>query len=274
MSKQINEKIPFFLPFKNIQKGLVNADADIVGKNIEDYQTDMIIEGIAGTDDLDLDGQTMNPEGFVLDYFLKSGFINWNHQMSINPDSIVGQPIDAKAGKTFYIKGKLYKWSNLAKNIYQMAINLQEDPDSDRTLGYSVEGLGVEEKGGYVSKTIITSCAIAPVPKNNKTYLNVCKGITVDQVRELRKDLILKPLIIEIEKGITRKCYLDIKVNDHRLVLDENYNFEILKYEGEKAKMSPQQALVILSKALNEGLIKEDKKDEFKKLIKKNRLKL
>ena len=67
MSKQINEKIPFFLPFKNIQKGLVNADADIVGKNIEDYQTDMIIEGIAGTDDLDLDGQTMNPAGFVLD---------------------------------------------------------------------------------------------------------------------------------------------------------------------------------------------------------------
>lgn len=275
MKKQIQERIPIFLPFQPISKGIVNADADVVGKDITDFDVNnMVIEGVAATPDLDLDNQKMLPSGFILDYFLKSGFINWNHQMSVNPDSIIGQPIEAKVlNNEFKLKGKLFSWSNLAKDIYKLAINLQNDENSDRTLGYSVEGLGVEENDGIVTKTIITSCAVAPVPKNNNTFLKICKGITVDEIRDIRKNLILSPIFVEIEKGVKKKCFLDIKLKENRIILDENYNFEVLKYDN-RGKMSMSEALITLSKAVQSGYIKKDKVEELKKCVKKARLKV
>ena len=94
---------------------------------------------------MDLDKQKLKPSGFILDYFLKSGFLNWNHQGAISPDAIIGEPVNVKVdNEDFFLKGKLYSWSNLAKSVYDVAINLENDPETDRSLGYSIEGLAMQ----------------------------------------------------------------------------------------------------------------------------------
>ena len=116
MKQKIQEKINFSMPV-SICKGIINADADVVGVPITDFDTDsMFVEGLASTDKLDLDQQILKPSGFILDYFKKSGFVNWNHQSSISPNAIIGEPVEAKVNdENFFLKAKLYGWSNLAK---------------------------------------------------------------------------------------------------------------------------------------------------------------
>jgi hypothetical protein len=277
--REIEEKINFSIPL-SVCKGIVNDDGDVLDKNISDFKVDynkMYIQGIAATPDLDLDKQKLKPSGFILDYFLQSGFLNWNHQGAVSPDAIIGEPIDAKVtNEDFFIKGKLYSWSNLAKSVYDVAVNLENDPDTDRTLGYSVEGLALETEDEYVSKLLVTGCACCFVPKNNKTYLQICKGVTVEQVRDLRKQYLFKPVYEEVEKGVTTQYILNLKVGNRRILVDMDYNFHIKNdYEGYNnnniSLEDLQKSIVTLSLAYKEGLIKESKKDELLKIIEAKR---
>ena len=127
MKKSIQEKINFYMPME-ISKGIVNADADIVGEDITDFDVNsMYVQGLASTDKKDLDRQVLKPSGFILDYFNKSGFINWNHQSSVSPDAIIGEPVDTRVtGEGFFLKAKLYPWSNLAKNLLSTIVLLSK----------------------------------------------------------------------------------------------------------------------------------------------------
>jgi hypothetical protein len=58
-----------------------------------DEEGEMIVEGVASTESEDADGEVLLPEGFNVDYFLKSGFINWHHQSKSTPGAIIGEPI-------------------------------------------------------------------------------------------------------------------------------------------------------------------------------------
>ena len=161
MKQNIQERINFSMPV-SVSKGIVNADADVVGTPITDFDINsMYVEGLASTDKLDLDQQILKPSGFILDYFNKSGFINWNHQSAVSPDAIIGEPVETKVNdENFFLKAKLYGWSNLAKNIYTIALNLEKDEDSDRTLGWSVEGLSLEIEKDFVTKMLVTNVAL------------------------------------------------------------------------------------------------------------------
>lgn len=274
-SRQINEKVNFYAPIKIISKGIVNADSDIIGRDVTDFKVDddMFLEGLASSEQKDLDGQILKPSGFITDYFLKSGFINFNHNTQYSVDSIIGEPVDAKAqGSNFYIKSRLYSWSNLAKSIYSVAQNLALDPNSTRTLSYSVEGMAMETQNDMVSKLLLTGCAIAITPKNSDSYINICKGITVEGLRDIRKELILPPLFTEVNKGVSRDFVFDFISKGKRILVDADFNFEIRNNETEivHSLSEVQKSIIVLSKAYKEGFIKIEKLEELKKIIKEN----
>lgn len=271
MKSQVREKINFNIPL-SICKGIVNADADVIDKSPSDFNVDeMLIEGLAATPKLDLDRQVLKPSGFILDYFLKNGFLNWNHQGGVSPDAIIGEPIDAYVkDEEFYLKGKLYSWSNLAKSVYKIAKNLEEDLTTDRTLGFSIEGMTLKtDKNDLVSQLLVTGCACCFVPKNDDTYLRICKGVTIEEVRELRKSFIFSPVYSEVVEGNKIDYILNLNVGEQQVLVDSDYNFHIRENPLLKASsiQDIQKAVCVLAQGYKEGFIKKDKKDELAKIL-------
>lgn len=271
MVEEIKEKINFTIPLE-VSKGIVNADGDVVDKDITDFDTDsMIIEGLASSDDIDLDNQILKPSGFILDYFLKSGFINYNHQTSISPDAIIGEPTDAKVtGEKFFLKAKLYSWSNLARNVYTVAKKLEEDKTSDRTLGFSLEGLTLETKDNLVSKMLLTGCAVTFVPKNNSSWARIVKGITLDEVRELRKGYLFSPIGKEKIDGVEQNLILNIPFGDKQLLVNENFDFVFREnpiLNNISSLEEVQKAIILISQGVKEGFIKKERVAELKNFL-------
>ena len=236
----------------------------------------MLIEGLASNEKRDLDNQIIKPSGFITDYFLKKWFLNFNHATQYSADSIIGgEPIAAKTTKDndFFIKGRLYNWSNLAKSVYRIAENLEKDEKSNRTLGFSIEGLALETENDIVSKILITGCAIAPTPKNSDSYLKICKGVTLEGIKEIRKGILLQPLFSETNEGNQRDFVFDLSVKDKRILVDSDFNFEIRDcYPKFNSSIELQKAIITLSKAVQEGLVKKDKLEELRKIIRSQKL--
>lgn len=271
MKRSIQEKINFAMPV-TINKGIVNADADVIGTPITDFDINsMYIEGIASTDDRDLDNQVLKPSGFILDYFLKSGFITFNHMSSISPDALIGEPVDTKVtGEEFYLKGKLYPWSNLAKNVYTIALNLENDKESDRTLSWSLEGLTLETENDMVTKMLVTNVTLCFNPKNfQRTYAKVVKGITIDEVRELRKSLILSPIGSEIIDGQKQDIIYSLDFGEKQMLVTKSFDF--IFRENPVLQCSSmadiQKAIITIAQGFEEGFIKKAKKDELIKVL-------
>lgn len=149
----------------------------------KDGQEEMLIEGIASDRSEDSDGEVLEPTGYELDYFKKFGLLNWQHRASVDPSSIVGEPIDAKIqDNKFYIKGRLFNNNPLAEQIYALAKSLS-DSGSTRRLGFSIEGKALERdllNNKIIKRAKITGVAITPTPKNANTFLDVCKGTQVE----------------------------------------------------------------------------------------------
>lgn len=279
MTKQVREKINFNLPL-SICKGVVNADADVVGRDISDFTTDsMFVEGLAATPKLDLDKQILKPSGFILEYFLKNGFLNWNHQGGVSPDAIIGEPVAANVkDERFYLKGKLYSWSTLAKSVYNVAKHLEEDEDTDRTLGFSVEGLTLKTEKDLVTQMLVTGCACCFVPKNDETYLQVCKGVTIEEVRELRKSFVFSPVYSEETDGIKTNYILNLNIGEKQVLVDTDLNFHIRENPIFRTSSMEdiRSAICVLAKGYQEGFIKESKKEELVKILqdKSNKFKI
>ena len=141
--------------------------------------TEMKIKGVASTIDEDTDGEFLDPKGFDLSLFKKSGFLNWHHKSGTDPNMIVGEPTKANITKKgLEIEGMLYNDSATAKSIYTLAQTLEKN-SSTRRLGFSIEGKAIERdvlNPKKVTKALITGCAITFLPKNPNTIMNIVKG--------------------------------------------------------------------------------------------------
>jgi hypothetical protein len=139
----------------------------------------MKIKGVASTAALDSDQEVLEPSGFVLDKFLKSGFINYNHKSGNDPAALIGEPTKAYIEKNeLHIEGLLYPDNPIAKSVYQMAQVLEKNSET-RRLGYSIEGKVMATNPNdkkHITKAKITGLAITPTPKNPKTLMELMKG--------------------------------------------------------------------------------------------------
>lgn len=272
MKQNIQERINFSMPV-SVSKGIVNADADVVDTPITDFDVNsMYVEGLASTDKLDLDQQILKPSGFILDYFNKSGFINWNHQSAVSPDAIIGEPVETRVNQeNFFLKGKLYSWSNLAKNIYTIALNLEKDEDSDRTLGWSVEGLTLELDNDLVTKMLVTNVALCFTPKNNDSYAKIVKGIALDEVKELRKGYLFNPIGSEIIDGQKQDIIYSLDFGEKQMLVTKSFDFIFRENPiFQCSSMADvQKAIITIAQGFEEGFIKKAKKDELIKVLSK-----
>jgi hypothetical protein len=124
------------------------------------------VEGIASTDDKDLQGEKINKDAFILDYFLTKGYFNSNHLKETSAK--VGVPTEAKVtNKGLYVKGYMLDTEE-GRKIIELASALKK-AGSDRRIGFSVEGKVIErdrKNPDIITKCWLKDCAITAEPIN------------------------------------------------------------------------------------------------------------
>jgi hypothetical protein len=100
------------------------------------------IGGIISTDNPDLEGDQIDQDGLDFSYFLKRGWINYEHKQGM--DWIVGKPlainkVNLGSTKATNLEAELYVNRDLGKMVYKTMCDLKEAGDT-RKLGFSIEG--------------------------------------------------------------------------------------------------------------------------------------
>ena len=164
-----NDNFTFFVDNITLEK----SGVDEKGQQI------MKIGGIASTSTEDTDGEMIDENGWDVDYFLNSGFFNYNHQAKFNPKAVVGEPTLAKVTpKGVYVEGFLYSDSELARSVYETTEMLRKS-SSSRRMGFSIEGKALERdpfNPNRITKARLTGCALTLNPKNPNTLVDILKG--------------------------------------------------------------------------------------------------
>lgn len=155
----------FWVP---IEKGGIQETAD--GKRF--------VYGVASTEDLDLDQEVMDASGLKksLDYFLKNGRIDYDHQSKKEPKFIIGEPRDGKidAQNKFHLKAELYKGLEIADQCWKLL------KAGSTRLGWSVGGSVLKKSVQFdkslqkfvpkITEVLINHIALTPHPKNTNTF--------------------------------------------------------------------------------------------------------
>lgn len=136
------------------------------------------IAGIVSTEAKDLQGDSIMQSGCDWDYFLKRGWLNYEHQQG--PEHIVGYPTVVKptmlnGKRATMIEGYLLLDRPRAKEVYESAKAIQKAADG-RSIGFSVEGQVLERDNKdpkIITKARILNVSVTAHPVNPDARLEV-----------------------------------------------------------------------------------------------------
>lgn len=186
----------------------------------------MIFEGLASDNEEDDEGESMEPNGFIIDRFLKHGLINLDHLPSRSPINKsrfwIGAPLSAKVDNNkFYVKCQLWKKSPEARAFYDKALEMKES-GTDRKPGFSIEGKALErdrKNPKRITKALITNVAMTMTPVNANAFADIVKG-------KQSKDYI--DYDFETDKDFkTTKVLLEMEKNGHIITIDKDFSIRV-----------------------------------------------
>lgn len=208
------DKFSIFIPLE-IEKGSGTG---------EDRYANMKIKGIASNPNqgMDKQGQWLDPSGFDLSDFVKSGHLNYHHLWKDKPLTIVGEPTVARVTKNneLYVEGKLYKDSQVARDLYDLGEILEKNSDT-RRLGFSIEGTVIKKdplNKNRIIKSKITQLAITPAP--------ICPGTKMELMKGGLDDL-------KFDDNEDQEFLIDIVDNGVRYTVDRNLQLVKAMVAGE-----------------------------------------
>lgn len=173
----MDNKFNFWVPLED--QGNYLEKAAKAEKGSDKRYSNMILEGMASNNTKDSEGEVLEPSGYDLTRFLSSGFINFEHKAKNDPKFLIGEPIDAKIkGEEFHVKGRLYKDSEVARNLWDTLI-MMKSSGATRKLGWSIEGRALSRDSfdpKRITKALITGVALTFNPVNTNSYAEICKG--------------------------------------------------------------------------------------------------
>lgn len=157
----------FFVPIEAVSKS---------GESEKDEKR--LIQGIASTDDKDLQGEIVAQKGIDFSYFLKFGYINEDHKDG--PEYRVGEPIEARlTANGLWIKAELYNDPNKPRaDVWWKHIKTLSNSSSKRKVGFSIQGKVLRRDGNTIVKCWLQDVAITVSPVNTKTWAEICKSLS------------------------------------------------------------------------------------------------
>ena len=194
----IEEDFKFWVPAQALSKSRSSK---------EDKSGKRWIQGVASTDDKDLQGEVVVQKGIDFSYFLKHGYFNSDHKKGV--EFKVGHPTNARITKAgLWVKGYLYP-----KGVKPEADKLWNhmeavDKTGDRTVGFSIEGKIQRKSGNRITKCWVQDIAITPCPVNTKSWLEMVKSLSQDvEPKELTKSMTFE----EVSSYVMERAKLDVE---------------------------------------------------------------
>lgn len=145
---------------------------------IKSEDGDWKIAGLASTEDIDQQGETIMQKGIDLSPVdKKRGYFNFDHLSG--PENLIGT-IDGykQTGNGLYVHGKLFKNHDKAKSVYQIMSSLNKGEQG--RVGLSVEGKILKRNAKnpkVIEKCQIDKVAVTFNPVNQKTYADLIKSM-------------------------------------------------------------------------------------------------
>lgn len=262
----------FFVP---IDDNSIEKAKDATG---EDRYKEMVLQGVASDNSKDVEGETLEPSGYVIDRFLKSGYINYEHLSKKSPKFIIGEPMEAGIkGNQFHIKAKLWPDSEVAKDTWDKIIEMKKS-GSSRRPGWSIEGKALQRdpmNPKRITKALITNVALTFSPVNGNTWADIAKGTQKEDYIELEFEKCGddKDFIFEFEKGGKKyRVGKDFKVFELEKSMDVSATKPLIPESLDKKEKN--MALMEISKSIMKidelGLLDDDLKEIIKSRIFKN----
>lgn len=170
----------------------------------ESRYDNMILFGEASDDSEDIEGEILEPQGYVIDRFLESGYINYEHLAKRSPKFIIGEPIEAKiVGNKFMVKAKLWKDSQVARDLYDKVLEMKRS-GSKRRPAWSIEGKSLLKdpiNPKRIKRALITNIAVTFNPVNGNSWADIAKGTQKQDFIETEYDVVDDvDFIFEFEK--------------------------------------------------------------------------
>lgn len=160
-----DETFNFWMPATAISKG---GGKDKKGRRW--------IQGIASTASRDLQGEVVNQNGIDFSYFLKHGYFNDDHKPG--PEHKVGEPTECKVTKNgLWVKGFLFNNHKKADEYWEL-MNALTASDSNRKVGFSIQGKVKRRAGKEIVECWIQDIAITPAPVNTATWAEIAKSLS------------------------------------------------------------------------------------------------
>jgi hypothetical protein len=140
-----------------------------------------LIQGIASTEHVDLQGETVVQSGIDTSYFMKYGWINDDHRQG--PEHKVGEPLECRATKAgLWIKALLYKGNGDERCDYWWnLIQTLERSGSPRKVGFSIEGKIIRRAGKSILKCWLKDIAITASPVNTNSWAEIVKSLSAER---------------------------------------------------------------------------------------------
>jgi hypothetical protein len=158
-----DDSFEFFMPVEAISKS-------------EGKDGKRLIQGIASTDDRDLQGEVVKQGGIDYSYFLKHGYINDDHKDG--PENKVGEPTECRLTPGgLWIKAYLYKGKERADYWWDHITALATN-ESRRKVGFSIQGKILRRDGMTILKCWLQDVAITASPVNTSTWAEIVKSLT------------------------------------------------------------------------------------------------
>lgn len=136
------------------------------------------IKGVISTEATDLQGESVAQDGLDFSYFLKRGWLNYDHQTG--PANILGYPSKVtRQGAETILEGTLLLEQPKAREIYKTARRL-ERAQTGRGLGFSIEGQVIDrdpQNPNRITRARVLHVAITPSPVNPYTSLELLKSL-------------------------------------------------------------------------------------------------
>lgn len=202
----------------------IDLDKSVTTSLEDDSRYDnMIFEGVASDGSTDMDGESIDPSGIDLSYFLKRGLFNLDHLTSRSEKNKsrfwIGEPLEARIedGKLI-VRGKLWKKSPEARALWDKILAMKES-GSSRRLGMSIEGKALEKdklNPKKILKALITNIALTFNPVNFNTYAEICKGVQKEDW-------------IEYEYEEPEDIILEIDSPKGKIKIDSNFRIKICR---------------------------------------------
>ena len=217
MKKKTSNDFNFWLPIDFMK----SEEATQYERGDDRRYENMVFEGIASDSSEDYQGDSMEPNGFVIDYFLKHGLFNLDH-LTVRAKELksrfwIGEPLGGRIiNNKFWVKGKLWSESPEARAFWDKCIEMKES-GSTRRPGMSREGKALErdpKNEKHITKAIINNIALTFTPVNFNSYLDFVKGVQ-------EQDFI--PTGSLIKSRLDRDIMFEKVIGDKRIVIDSKF---------------------------------------------------